>query len=181
MTKSINIVTLTEHEISGDLQSQLAALLEECFPNWFAGRTYVKQLPHLRILAMDAGIVVGQVSIDGRIINVGGKVLSIFGVLDVAVSSDRQGNGIASTLLAEVERLARTGNREFLVVMADRQNVYLKNGYSRVQPARTKLLAIEDRQSVAVIEKDLSSCFMIKPLTERAWPQGTIDLLGYVF
>jgi hypothetical protein len=65
--------------------------------------------------------------------------------------------------------------------MADRHDLYLKEGYDRVQPALTKWLAIEDRQSVGLMTRDLSDCFMVKPLTEKRWPAGMIDMLGYLF
>ena len=178
---AFEIVAVPEYAISNDVNSQLRILLEDCFPGWFDGRTYVKQLPHVRLLAMDGQSVVGQVAIDSRVINVGGTVVSIFGLIDLAVNPSQRGKRIGTTLLAEAERTACTYQREFLIVMADRHDIYMKSGYHRVQPALTKLLAIEDRQSAALIERDLSDCFLAKPLTERMWPAGMIDLLGYVF
>lgn len=179
--KTLRIASLPEHSITSEVSSQLQDLLEECFPGWLEGRTYYKQLPHFRLMAMDAERVVGQVGVDGRIINVGGEVLSIFGVIELAVRSSCRGRGIGTMLLSEVERIARSANRDFLVVMADRHDIYLKEGYRRILPARTRLLAIENRQSVDVVENDLSNCFMVKPLTDKPWPKGTIDMLGYVF
>jgi predicted N-acetyltransferase YhbS len=135
----------------------------------------------VRLLAMDGRTVVGQVGIDGRVINVGGQVVSVFGLIDLAVHPSRRGNRIGSRILAEAERIARAYERDFLVLMADRHDLYLREGYRRVQPALTRWLAIEDRQSVKLMDRDLSECFMIKPLTEKMWPAGVIDLLGYLF
>ena len=178
---TFEIVAVPEYAISGEVSSQLRILLEDCFPGWFEGRTYVKQLPHVRLLAMEGRTVVGQVAIDSRVINVGGAVVTIFGLIDLAVDPSKRGKRIGTMLLEEAERIACAYQREFLVVMADRHSIYLKAGFRRVQPALTKLLAIEDRQSVALIDRDLSDCFLAKPLTERMWPAGMIDLLGYVF
>ncbi len=178
---TIEIITTPEYAISAEACAQLQTLLDECFPNTFAGRTYFKQLPHVRLLAMDERSVVAQVGIDARVITAGGTTVSIFGLIDLAVHPARRGNRIATRLLAEAERIARAGEREFLVAMADRHDLYLKEGYVRVQPALTKWLAIEDRQSVELMTRDLSDCFMVKPLTEKSWPAGTIDMLGYVF
>jgi len=177
----MNIVAMPEYEISGNVCSQLQGLLEECFPDTFEGRTYFKQLPHLRLLAMDAGLVVGQVGIDGRVVNVGGTVISIFGRIDLAVHPGSRGRRIGTMLLGHAERFARAWNRDFLVLMADRHDLYLREGYSRVQPAHTRWLAIDNRQSVEVIERDLGNCFMVKSLIDREWPEGTIDMLGYLF
>lgn len=117
--------------------------------------------------------------IDARIVNVGGEALSIFGVVDLCVRSKRRREGIASALLKKVEELAH--KRDFLVLMADDDRLYCRHGYYRVTPARTCWLAIEDRTSYGLIERDLSDCFMVKPLSNRHWPSGRIDLLGYLF
>ncbi|HTU26021.1 MAG TPA: GNAT family N-acetyltransferase [Pirellulales bacterium] len=178
---ALEIVKLPEYAIPADLGAQLPGLLEQCFPNTFEGRTYFKQLPHFRLLAVDGGSVVAQVGIDARVITVGGTTVSIFGLIDTAVHPARRGQGVATRLLAEVERIARAGQREFLVLMAGRHDLYLKAGYNRVHPALTRWLAIENRQSVELLTRDLSDCFMAKPLTEKSWPTGTIDMLGYVF
>jgi GNAT superfamily N-acetyltransferase len=178
---TIEIVAMPEYAISAEVCSQLQILLDQCFPDIFERRTYFKQLPHVRLVAMDEGSVVGQVGIDGRIVNVGGTIVSIFGIIDLAVRPEMRGKRIGTQLLAEAERIARAGEREFLVAMADRHDLYLKEGYVRVQPALTKWLAVEDRQSVELMTRDLSGCFMVKPLAEKSWPAGTIDMLGYLF
>jgi len=154
---------------------------EECFPETFEGRTYFKQLPHVRLLAKEGESIVGQVGIDGRVVNVEGTSVSIFGLIDLAVHPARRGKRVGTLLLAEAERIARVCEREFLVLMANRHDLYLKEGYVRVQPALTKWLAIEDRQSVELTDQDLGDCFLVKPLTERTWPAGKIDMLGYLF
>ena len=178
---TLEIVVLPEYAISAEVGSQLQILLDQCFPDIFEGRTYFKQLPHVRLLAMDEGSVVAQVGIDARVVTVGGTTVSIFGLIDLAVHPASRGKRIGTQLLAEAERIACAGEREFLVAMADRHDLYLKQGYDRVQPALTKWLAIEDRQSVELMTRDLSNCFMVKPLTEKSWPAGTIDMLGYIF
>ncbi|MEZ6046035.1 MAG: GNAT family N-acetyltransferase [Planctomycetaceae bacterium] len=175
------IRTSPEYAIVGETRLQLQSLLDECFPGWFDGRSYVKQFPHFRYLAMEGESVVGQLGVDVRVINVGGTVIPIMGLLDTAVRHDRRNNGIATKLLETAEHHASDGGLEFLVLMSDRHDLYLKAGYHRIQPAPTKWLAIEDRQSVQVIERDLSDCFMAKPLTDKTWPTGTIDMLGYMF
>ncbi len=178
---TIKIVTTLEYEVSSEVRSQLRVLLNTCFQDIFEGRSYFKQLPHVRLLAMDGESVVGQVGIDVRVVNVGGTIVSILGLIDLAVHPESRGNGIGTQLLSEAERIGRACEREFLVLMADRHDLYLKQGYCRVQPALTKWLAIENRQSVELMDKDLSDCFMVKPLAGRKWPAGMIDMLGYLF
>lgn len=92
-----------------------------------------------------------------------------------------QGLGIASALIREAEAQARKGDISFMVLMANKPDLYSRHGFKSVVPAMTKWLGIEDRSSLSLIERDLSDCFMAKALTSVPWPPGPIDLLGYLF
>lgn len=181
MQRSPDILSLTEHQIASSMQERLGLLLDTCFPGVLKGRVYFKQLPHFRFLALEERTVLGQLGIDSRIINVGGEILKIFGMIDLCVHPDRQGVGLASKLLLTAEKVALESAQDFLVLMADRHDLYERHGFQRVQPASTKWLAIEERESIMLIERDLSDCLMVKPLGATRWPPGQIDLLGYLF
>lgn len=172
---------LAEHEIPDSLSEEIAGLLGVCFPNTFEGRSYYKQLPHFRLLFRIGGKLVAQLGIDSRMINVDARILRIFGVIDLCVHPDHRRAGIASQLLSKAEEIARVHHRDHVVLMADRHDLYLRCGFLRVEPAPTKWLAIDDRKTVDVFQRDLADCFMIKPLSGQSWPGGEIDLLGYLF
>ena len=167
------------HALTEGPTQQITTLLEASFSDTFAGRTFYKQEPHRRVLALDGDRLVGQVGVDARIINVGGHILRIVGVVDLCVSPSYRGTGVGSVLLEAVEQQAVS--RDFVVLMADRDDLYVRHGYRRLAPALTRWLAIEDLRSWGVIERDLGGCFMLKPMSTRDWPDGKIDLLGYLF
>ena len=177
----MKILTLTEHQVTAEMQGQISALVDVCFSENFGGRFYFKQRAHVRILALEEDSLVGQIGIDCRVINVSGTVLKIFGILDVCVHPDQRNAGIATKLLKIAEELARQSDQDFMVLMASKYAFYGRCGYQRVQPAPTKWLAIEDCQSVKLLEEDLSDCFMVNQLGGTPWPAGQIDLLGYKF
>ena len=160
-------------------ESALTALLEQSFPNTFDGRSFFKQEPHNRIVACTPDRLVAQVGIDRRIINVEGNHIKIVGVIDLCVAENYRNKGIAKALLRAVESCS--DDREFVVLMADNQTIYTGSGYVPLKPALTKWLAIEDLSSHSVMERDLSDCFMYKSLRDTKWPDGKIDLLGYLF
>ncbi len=81
----------------------------------------------------------------------------------------------------EAKRLAVAGQVDAMVAMADRHNLYVEKGYRNLTHAKCRWLAIEDVRSIAVIERDLAYCFMYKNLKNEPWPDGDIDLLGYLF
>lgn len=162
-----------------DEPSQLAALLDAAFPDTFAGRTFYKQQPHCRILAFDGDTLVGQVGLDFRAITVDRQLFDIVGIIDLCVLPEHRGKGIASALLSAVEATAVT--RDFAILFADEPALYARNGYVKVEPAKTRWFAIEDLRSHSVVERDMSGILMAKPLGTRQWPSGDIDLLGYLF
>ncbi|WP_028731503.1 GNAT family N-acetyltransferase [Rhizobium leguminosarum] len=181
MANDYHVRCVPEYEIDTRTATQIVALLDESFPDTFDGRTYFKQLPHFRYLAFEGETVIGQAGVDHRVIRVGGKFTRIFGIIDLCVTPARRGVGLAADLLKQVERRAATSNVDFLVLMGDVDTLYIANGFQHVAPAMTKWLAVEDVESVAVIERDLSDCFLIKPLKGENWPVGQIDMVGYLF
>ena len=173
------IKRFSEFEIPPRFLIPLSQLLDMCFPDTFDGRTYFKQRPHHRLIALHGETLIAQVGIDFRVVNVAGVTLNVCGLIDLCVHPDHRNAGLAGSLLEVAQEMAR--NVDFLVLMADRHDLYLRQGYERLLAAPTKWLAIEDRSSIAVIERDMSDCFMVKPLADRKWPPGQIDMLGYLF
>jgi GNAT superfamily N-acetyltransferase len=179
---NLEIQVLIEHEIPAETIAEIAGLLELCFPNTFEGRAFCKQLPHFRLLLWDRGVLTGQLGVDSRVIHIDGRmILKIFGIIDLCVHPQQRGSGMASLLLSKAEEIGRMYDRDFLVLMADRHDVYLKAGFTRVEPASTKWLAIDELKSVEVIRRNLADCFLVKPLSAQTWPCGEIDMLGYLF
>ena len=183
MSEQLDVKLYYEHELPDSLKDSLSKLLDSCFPDWFFGRSFFKQLPHFRLVATENTEAIAQVSVDHRVINVGGKVVEIFGVIDLCVKESQRGNGIGADLLARVEKTASQSSVEFLVLMADDPRLYHQQGFKSLDVAQTRFLGIDDEKHIGVgmLDKDLRSCFMVKEVKEISWPDGDIDLLGYLF
>jgi GNAT superfamily N-acetyltransferase len=153
--------------------------LDTAFPDCFNGRTFFKQKPHQRLLAFEGERLVGHVGLDFRVINVGGSILDIMGIIDLCVAKDWQHNHIGSELMTRAEQLA-TGC-DFVILYTEEHAFYEKLAFTAKSPAPTRWLAIDELKSHSVIERDLSDCFMVKKLRQKRWPEGEIDLLGYLF
>lgn len=178
--RPLMIQTFTEPTLPTAVQDQLRPLLDEAFPGLFNGRTYVKQQPHFRIIMHAGSDVVGHVALDYRVIRIGVEVVRICFVIDLCVHKDRRGQGIGSKLLEEAEAQARQAEVCFMVLIADLHGFYGRHGFLRIQGVSTKWLEIKDRASHSLIEGDLSDQLMAKPLNECGWPEGPIDMLGYL-
>lgn len=169
-----------EYNIDPQLHSEITRLRNDCFPEHSTERSYLKQLPHFRFLAYEDGILVGQMGIDHRVISVGKSVFSIFGVIDLCISSSYRNRGIATALLEQLSALAKEKGIDFLFLVADDYRLYQKNGF---QPISTDLtwLRIDEHKNYGVGMEHIENELMIKQTGKKVWPDEPVDLLGYLF
>jgi GNAT superfamily N-acetyltransferase len=173
------ISRVAEPEIPPDLTHQVQALLQACFPE-YPSRTYFKLPPHFRYLAVAAGELVGQVGVELRVIRAGRNVLRTFGVVDLCVSESQRSRGLAGQLLAEVTQLAGSCGMDFVILFADDDRLYTRNGWARVANPCT-WLKIHEHATLGVATAQDTGALMVKKIGQRAWPEGEVDLLGHVF
>lgn len=176
-----NIHILREDEVDRRREAGLVALLDQCFPGFFEGRTFFKQLPHFRLIAEEQDEIIGQAGVDHRMIKVGDQNLRVFGMIDVCVAEAHRNRGIAGAMLQKAEELAKRADVDFMVLIADKGGLYLKHGFRHVSPAPGKWMAIHELASIMMLEKDLPEYFMIKPVGDKTWAEGQIDMMGYLF
>lgn len=169
----------TEHELHARERGDLQSLLSTCFEGHYATRHYFKQLPHLRVLGCVDDRLVGQIGVDHRMIRVGDEPVEIFGLIDVCVDPAHRSRGYASQLLRQVERRAAEHGIDRLLLFADDGRLYERCGYTRlVRPCRW--LGIHEHATVGLLERT-EDCVYVKALGAAAWPEGPIDMLGYLF
>lgn len=176
-----DISLVAEMAIDTPTEQDLSRLLDTCFPNTFEGRTYFKQLPHARLIHRQDGEIVGQVSLDYRVIRIAAEVVRVLGIIDLCVAPHLRLGGRASAMLDRAAAIAADAHAEFTVLFADKSDLYVRNGYRPVDPAVITWLAVEDRSTYGVQERDFSGIFMARPVAGAEFPRGTIDLLGYLF
>ncbi len=177
---------LPDFQINPETATALHQLLDTCFPGFFdqSPRDYFKQLPHFRLLAYDENkTLVGQVGIDYRVMNLNGKPVRTFGIVDLCVSPTAQGKGIGKQLLNRVEQLAKqhTNRIDVIFLVTETPNYYERLGY-QVTKIETTWLKIDAHQSLG-IGKELidDALFMVKAVGEKEWEDGKLDMLGYMF
>ena len=178
--EAITVVRVAEAEIGAGLSGQLQALLQECFPGYPA-RSYFKLPPHFRYVAVTgSGGVAAQMGVEFRVIRVGEAVVRTFGVVDLCVRVSQRSRGLAGRLLAEVAGLARSCGMAFIVLFADDDRLYARNGWARVAN-RCSWVSIEDHVTLGLARHEDTGAMMVKALGEHAWPDGDVDLLGHLF
>ena len=177
---AMQIERYIEHEITSDLHAAIEALRNSCFPEHRQTRSYGKQLPHFRLLAYLNDQLVGHLGIDHRVMRFGDQVCRVFGVIDLCVAEGSRNGGIASGLLSELEKSARAGDIDVLVLMANDHRLYLKHGFVELA-ATCRWLRIDEHRNLGVVEEEISDELMVKLIGLDAVPEGPIDFLGYLF
>jgi predicted N-acetyltransferase YhbS len=178
--EAITVVRVAEPEIGANVSGRLQSLLQACFPGYPA-RSYFKLPPHFRYLAMTShGDVAAQMGVEFRVIRVGDRVLRTFGVVDLCVAESGRSRGLAGRLLAELTEFARTCEMAFVVLFADDDRLYARNGWARVTN-RCTWVRIHDHATLGIARQEDTGAMMVKAVGEQAWPEGDVDLLGHVF
>jgi hypothetical protein len=178
-SEPVIISRVAEAEIPADLALQVQALLQLCFPG-YPSRTYFKLPPHFRYLAMAGGELAGQVGVELRVIRVGSTVLRTFGVVDLCVRGSERSRGLASRLLAEVTELAGSCGLDFVILFADDDRLYIRNGWARAANP-CSWLKINDHTTLGLATAEDTGALMVKQIGQRTWPDGEVDLLGHLF
>jgi hypothetical protein len=173
------ISRVAEAEIPAELVRQLQVLLQACFPG-YPSRAYFKLPPHFRYLAVAGGELVGQVGVELRVIRVGRHVLRTFGVVDLCVRGSERSHGLAGRLLAEVTQLACSCGMDFVILFADDDRVYTRNGWARAANP-CSWLKIDEHATLGLAAAEDTGALMVKKIGQQAWPEGEVDLLGHLF
>ena len=177
--EAVTVARVAEAEIGRDLRQQLQALLQASFPG-YPSRSYFKLPPHFRYLAMTGDALAGQMGVELRVIRVGPHVVRAFGISDLCVRTSERSRGLAARMLAEVTRLARACDMDFVILFADDDRLYRRNGWARA--ANTcSWVKIQDHSTVGLATAQDTKALMVKVSGEQAWPGGDVDLLGHLF
>jgi hypothetical protein len=175
----VTISRVAEAEIPADLLHQAQALLQLCFPR-YPSRAYFKLPPHFRYLAMAGNDLAGQMGVELRMIRVGSTVLRTFGVVDLCVGESERSRGLAGRLLAEATELARSCRMDFVILFADDDRLYTRNGWARAANPCT-WLKIDDHTTLGLATVEDTGALMVKKIGPHDWPDGEVDLLGHLF
>lgn len=172
---------IDEFRIGRERARQIHWLLAASFPDceYSQQRTYFKQLPSRRLLALDGERVVGHLALEHRVVATTTGPATIFGIIDLCVDPATRRQGTATRMLEHIEQLAIDSSIEFLMLFAQDRRLYERAGYRHASnPLRW--LKIHEHQTYGIAEEPLDE-LMIKPATTRPWPGGLVDLLGYQF
>lgn len=175
----MHIDRLNEYELTPEIDGDIVDLLLESFGPEFGGRSYCQQRHHVRFIARENGMLLGHVALCYRDVRLGGTVIPIWGLAEVATAAAARGKGLATQLLSAATAFTRTTPAAFFVLFGDRP-IYAGNGFA---PHRNVITFITlDNARTGGVETGVDESLMVLPLTDLAW-DGTapLDLLGDKF
>lgn len=177
---ALTIKRIEEFRLSPARKQAVMELLCDCFPDYPKGRTYYKQLPDFRYLAFIDKNLAGHLAVDHRLVSIDGQQARVFGVVDLCVAAQFQQQKVATSMLQNLEQLARKHDLDFILLLTEDHAFYQKQGYHLVEnPCRW--LVMQNHKSLGVIERKMNDTLMVKQMGNRNWEEGVLDFLGYVF
>jgi predicted N-acetyltransferase YhbS len=177
----IHIQKRAEYSVGRTTHQKIAALFVKCFGGYPRDQSYYRQLPSFRFLAWEDGTLVGQMGVDYRLVSLDGQTVRIFGIVDICVDPDHQSRRIASSMLAELEKVARRTGVDFLLLFASSHELYTKNKF-RVVKNKCRWMLVTNNESIGIVQRSLEDSILVKPTGNIKWDNDAVlDLLGTAF
>jgi ribosomal protein S18 acetylase RimI-like enzyme len=82
-----------------DIMYQISDLLSMCFDNIYMGRIFFKQMPSCHLVSKIDAKVIGYVGLQYGVIRVLDQLIPIVGIVDLCVTPEHRGDGVATALL----------------------------------------------------------------------------------
>ncbi|SPL71011.1 GNAT family N-acetyltransferase [Acinetobacter stercoris] len=180
----MKIEFIPEFQISLDDQHQISELLKQCFPEEdFKGRTYFRQLPHYRLLLRDKSRIIGQLAVDYRVMVLDQIPIKVIGVVDLAVLTQYQKQGHASSLLQALDELVDQSkvNIDIILLCTRYPKFYEKSGFVAVsKPQTVRWLAMDNHVNHGIKTELITDDLMYKKVGDVEWKDHSVlDMLGY--
>jgi len=176
----MTIKRIEEFKLSSKQHLDISQLLKVCFSAYPDNRSFYKQFPSFRFLVFEKKSIIAHLAIIHRLVKVDAKNFAIFGVSDLCVHPDFQHQKIASILLEKLEELGKKHRIDFILLIAQEQKFYKKNGYKTFDNT-CRWIIINEAQSLGIAERNLDHALMVKTLSDKKWKKGTVDFLGSLF
>ncbi|WP_214820754.1 MULTISPECIES: GNAT family N-acetyltransferase [unclassified Exiguobacterium] len=177
----MEIREVLEFDLDEVMERQLRELLMASFAPLYPKRTFFKQTPHQRLIAFDESRVIGQVGLDYRVMNLDGVPVRVLGIIDLCVQEDERGNGVGKKLVEAVVALGERKAVDFVLLFADRDDLYVKTGFVHATNPCTWLQINDQQLTTHGIGEDTFTELMIRPVGDKLWTEGTLDFLGYLY
>ena len=171
------VVYIYDPSVDANLDWKIRVILGTCFGDLcFRQQRFCTELPAHRWVIYGTGdIIAAHVAIHIKVLGSEQGDIKAGGVAEVCVHPDYRGRRLTRRLLTAAEDYMRENGIDFSALFGDAK-VYSSAGYRQ----QGNPLRYYEKTSNSW-ECGANTGFMVKELTGRKWPQGTIDLRGPKF
>lgn len=168
-----------ENEFSAGDEAQIARLLACCFDTDFGGRSYFRTRHHLRLVIRDQGAIIAHMALQFRAMRLGGRLIQVATLGDVATDPGHRGKGLASRLLQAAIAEARAARASHFLLFGT-AGLYAAAGFVA---ASNPLIYLDlDGARTGTLRKEMSQVLRVLSLDGAPWENGAdLDVLGGLF
>jgi predicted N-acetyltransferase YhbS len=170
---------IADWDLTAQDEAQLAKVLARSFATDFGGRSYFQQRPHFRAIWREGGQIIGHMAVMMRAIRLGGALVDVVGLADVATDLYHRGKGIAAALLDMTVAQVRASPAQFFLLYGT-AGLYAAHGFG---PAANRVTYIDmTGASTGEVRCEVVPNLMVMPLKGQDWPDmAEVDLMGPLF
>ncbi len=172
------VETLAEADLDAGTEAQVAAVIARSFDG-FDGRSFYMTRPSWRHLIRAEGRVVAHMAVHLRAMRLGGRLITVAGIADVATDPDHRGRGHAAALLQAAISRARAARADHVLLFGT-AGLYAAAGF---RPIANPMVWIAMKGAVTnTVRRAAAEYLMVLPLTDAPWDEtAELDLLGPLF
>ena len=158
---------------------EIAELLSRSFSTDFGGRSYFRTRQHLRFVHRSGGRIVAHMALQFRAMRLGGVLITVAGLADVATDEAHRGQGIAGQMLHAVIANAKASPADFLLLFGTARLYHAAGCHTFHNP----MIWVELRDAVTGgVYREIAEELMVLSLRGAAWDDhAELDLLGSLF
>lgn len=172
------VETLAESDLDAATETQVTAVIARSFEG-FGGRSYYMTRPSWRHLIRDGGQVVAHMAVQLRAMRLGGRLITVAGIADVATDPDHRGRGHAAALLQTAIGRARAARADHVLLFGT-AGLYAAAGFRPV--SNTMLWVAMKGAATGELRRAPAEHLMVLPLTDLPWDDtAELDMLGPLF
>lgn len=168
-----------ENEMTVADEAEIAALLARSFDTDFGGRSYFRTRHHLRLLIRNAGAIAAHMALQFRAMRLGGRLIHVATLGDVATDARHRGKGLAARLLQGAIAEARAARASHFLLFGT-AGLYAAAGF---QPAGNPLIYLDlDGALTRQLRKEPAEVLRVLSLDGSPWENAAeLDVLGGLF
>lgn len=168
-----------ETEMSAVDEAQIAGLLALCFDTDFGGRSFFRTRHHLRLVIRDGGAIVAHMALQYRAVRLGGRLVDVAALAEVATHPDQRGKGFAGQLLQAAIAEARGARAQHFLLFGTAL-LYAAAGFV---PAHNPLVFVGmDGARTGAVTREAAEVLRVLDLGPQVWdPAAVLDVLGGLF